>query len=358
MATSLFILFISLCKISCVLGTRPTGKGKPDKPSDPPSGPPASEAWVPLDVPDFSFWQAQEGFGCQYGICGWGNGEFQFYHPDPFNHGLLHAVSYPGTDLGQSLTVRGTLDQPLIQQAVGGDCESWCIFTSKLAENIPDCRNRCTNGKIVSARIHSKGVFSFAPNYPVIGGANAGETYTSYKISMKVCVEDGTGLWPAVWLLPENDASDPDRPSSGYGEYGPWPFSGEIDVFESANNMRRQWITIHYAADQYGTHVDMGKSSSFDTNLHTIEFIWNPDSMVWLKDGRKVQTLSGWNAYTPSHTSPSAPFDKRFYLLINLAFGGGHTGQTDPATVENTLAVQGGRASFEIQDLNVWGLNY
>jgi beta-glucanase (GH16 family) len=35
---------------------------------------------------------------------------------------------------------------------------------------------------------------------------------------------DGDWLWPAIWMMPEDDV------------YGQWPASGEIDIMESRGN--------------------------------------------------------------------------------------------------------------------------
>ena len=355
-------------RISCILlillqqfvahGKRP-GFPQPPPPGQdtppPPAGGGSTDTWEVIEVPLFSTWPTQYGFGCQYGICGWGNAEFEFYHPEPFEQGLMTMVS-SSTGTGQGLKVTGKLNQTLIQDVVGHDCETWCASTVKDVNTMSaTCVDRCKTAAIVSARIHSKGSFAFAPNTAIISpNPNSHDkVYKSIKVRMKVQVEEGTGLWPAVWMLPE----DGDGNSSGDGAYGPWPFSGEIDIFESTNNMRRQWSTIHFAADASGTGADMGRSSSFNTDVHLIEFIWNEASMECYKDGRLQQTVQGWQAYTESPTaSATAPFDKRFHLLINLAFGGGLTGQTDMGTVENTLRVKGGQASFDIQDFQMYGL--
>ncbi|CAN0329180.1 unnamed protein product, partial [Laminaria digitata] len=44
------------------------------------------------------------------------------------------------------------------------------------------------------------------------------------RIETKVKLPKGDWLWPAIWLLPENN------------DYGLWPASGEIDIMESRGN--------------------------------------------------------------------------------------------------------------------------
>jgi beta-glucanase (GH16 family) len=157
-------------------------------------------------------------------------------------------------------------------------------------------------------------------------------------------------------MLPEDDEDDPD--TSGYGLYGPWPYSGEIDIFESANNMRRQWSTIHFA-DSAGNDVGLGRSTAFNTREHTIEYIWRVGSMVWLIDGKVQQTIEGWQATVTQEgaTTPHSPFDQRFHLLINLALGRGLTGQSDPSAVEDMFRRKpGSMSTFRVGNLRVYGL--
>jgi beta-glucanase (GH16 family) len=44
------------------------------------------------------------------------------------------------------------------------------------------------------------------------------------KIEVVAKMPKGDWLWPAIWMMPEDDA------------YGPWPMSGEIDIAESRGN--------------------------------------------------------------------------------------------------------------------------
>lgn len=41
----------------------------------------------------------------------------------------------------------------------------------------------------------------------------------------------GPGIWPAVWMLPVDNA------------YGPWPASGEIDVFELVRHLLQHYFS-------------------------------------------------------------------------------------------------------------------
>ena len=44
------------------------------------------------------------------------------------------------------------------------------------------------------------------------------------KVEIRAKLPEGDWLWPALWMLPVDEA------------YGPWPMSGEIDIMESRGN--------------------------------------------------------------------------------------------------------------------------
>lgn len=151
-----------------------------------------------------------------------------------------------------------------------------------------------------------------------------GESYTSGKlitknkfsflygrVEVRLKVPKGKGTWPAVWMLPTDNA------------YGYWPNSGEIDVMEHVgyqpNNMH---ITIHNKAanakENLGQVVNKYKLiPTATTAFHVYRVDWTPEAirgyidnqllLEYKNDGKGFET---W------------PFDKRFYLLLNLAIGG------------------------------------
>src|SRR4051812_7285439 len=72
----------------------------------------------------------------------------------------------------------------------------------------------------------------------IASGTAGHQTYTSARIKTNALFSQayglfefrakfpaGTGLWPALWMMPRDSA------------YGGWPTSGEIDVFESRGDM-------------------------------------------------------------------------------------------------------------------------
>jgi beta-glucanase (GH16 family) len=68
-------------------------------------------------------------------------------------------------------------------------------------------------------------------------------THTLYRLEVEAKLPRGDWIWPAVWLLPEDDA------------YGRWPASGEIDMLESRGN-RYMCLQILFACMQHHITAD------------------------------------------------------------------------------------------------------
>jgi beta-glucanase (GH16 family) len=126
----------------------------------------------------------------------------------------------------------------------------------------------------------------------------------------------GQGLWPAIWMLPT------DR------EYGGWPTSGEIDIMEClGQDPRKIYGTIHFgqsvaAHQQAGGNYSLpSTSSSFAGSFHVFAIEWDSTSFRW--------SVDSVNYYSVNKT---APFDKRFHLLLNVAVGGNWPGNPNEFT--------------------------
>ena len=100
--------------------------------------------------------------------------------------------------------------------------------------------------------------------------------------------------------------------------------SGEIDIQESVNNGGAAIGTLHYG--DYPPNNVMKTNWTLMTqgasNTHAIE--WNVNKISWFLNN--VQFLSATSAdwFTAgAKRSKTAPFDKRFHVLLNMAVGGG-----------------------------------
>ncbi len=145
-------------------------------------------------------------------------------------------------------------------------------------------------------------------------------TFKFGRIDFRVKVEAGNGIWPAAWLLPNDD------------KFGPWPTSGEIDVLEifGADSLT-QHMTAHFGKDRNDHRTRGGKlfrEEGFDDDFHTYTLIREKDNMWWYFDGKPCFHVSKELCY-PHHY----PFNEEFYAVLNLAVGGGTAGYPDENTV-------------------------
>jgi beta-glucanase (GH16 family) len=143
------------------------------------------------------------------------------------------------------------------------------------------------------------------------------------RFDIRAKLPEGKGLWPAIWMLPTDEV------------YGGWPASGEIDIMEClGQNPRKIYGTIHFGGPG-NQHVYTGSSfelqkASFSEDFHVFTLIWDSTKIEWYVDGIQYYSTSKW--FTINGNYP-APFDQRFYLILNLAVGGNWPGPPDETTI-------------------------
>lgn len=159
------------------------------------------------------------------------------------------------------------------------------------------------------------------------------------RIEFKAKLPVGKGMWPALWMLPEDNA------------YGTWPASGEIDIVESRGQEPTKVLgTLHFGSIGRG-HDWVEDDFTFPpgqtiNEFHVYDLDWEPGVMRYSVDGKLYATKHWWwSSSTPNvggrHNRPSdslvnawpAPYDKPFYIIMNLAIGGNFLGNPDSSTV-------------------------
>jgi beta-glucanase (GH16 family) len=132
----------------------------------------------------------------------------------------------------------------------------------------------------------------------------------------------GQGLWPGIWLLPSEDL------------YGVWPANGEIDIMECLGHLPHiVYGHIHYGGD--GNHISDGEhyelaSGDFSQDYHLFALEWEPGEIRWYVDEDHYFTRNNWHSTGGSYP---APFDRPFYLILNIFVGGNWGGPPDETTV-------------------------
>ncbi|MDC0559006.1 glycoside hydrolase family 16 protein [Candidatus Izimaplasma bacterium] len=157
---------------------------------------------------------------------------------------------------------------------------------------------------IESSRIHTKNKFSFK--------------YGKIEINLKV--PKGKGTWPAAWMMPLNNL------------HGHWPRSGEIDIMEHCgNDLNKLFLCIHTKkynhrdGDQYYRSLNV---EDMTNKFFVYGLEWTENKVVYYLNNKEVGRYEkGENGKDTSWEG--WPFDDEYYLILNLAMGGGFGGKVD-----------------------------
>jgi hypothetical protein len=146
--------------------------------------------------------------------------------------------------------------------------------------------------------------------------------FTYGKIEFRAKMPTGGGTWPALWSLGAN-----------YDTQGnAWPICGEIDVMEHRGNAPNVIHgTLHYPGNSGGNgNSNTTTIQNADTQFHVYKVIWSPASIQFFVDDALFHSFANTTA---------TPFNKDFFLIMNVAMGGTFGGQIDPAFTQSSMEV-------------------
>lgn len=182
--------------------------------------------------------------------------------------------------------------------------ENNCLVIKAIHESDVHGMNQYT-----SARLHTANKYSFKYG----------------KISARIKLPQGKGIWPAFWMLGSNIDEN--------GGDTPWPQSGEIDILELYGSKDDGVIeaNLHYA-DKSDLHAMMGAASfkleqgKFADAFHIFALEWDETTISWLLDGEKFASM-------PISADELSEFRKEFFILLNVAVGGTYAGRPDNTSI-------------------------
>lgn len=170
------------------------------------------------------------------------------------------------------------------------------------------------NGKVYSGRIYAM--------------ENQGWTYGIFEAAIRL--PKGKGTWPAFWMMPANN------------DYAanPWPRCGEIDIMEEVGyNPNYTSSSIHCESYNHtkGTQKTAERlTSGAQDDFHIYRLEWTEDYIRTYVDGRILLSFDN----DKKGDVATWPFNKPFYIILNLAWGGDWGGAMGvdesclPATME------------------------
>lgn len=164
----------------------------------------------------------------------------------------------------------------------------------------------------------------------------------------------GQGTWPAIWMLPTEDY------------YGGWAASGEIDIMETVNlgatckeceSGRKDLVygTIHHGGE-WPRNVYTGDKTTLppsEDGFYVFATEWEEGVIRWYVDDVHYLTLTSddWRAKALFSNKPKhAPFDRPFYMILNLAIGG-HLAENNN---DGGVSMEGYPKTFDIDYVRVY----
>jgi hypothetical protein len=159
-----------------------------------------------------------------------------------------------------------------------------------------------------------------------------------------VTTANGLGYWPAFWML-----GAPLR--SGIG----WPTSGEIDILEDINGLSLVYGTLHCGVGSGGPcNETSGRGSGAvacngcQTGYHDyaveIDRSMSPERIRWYLDGNNYFTLL---ATAVDATTWANAVDHPFFIIYDLAMGGGFPNGVSGITTPTTATVSGASMNID-----------
>lgn len=128
------------------------------------------------------------------------------------------------------------------------------------------------------------------------------------RIEVRAKLPKGRGTWPAIWMLPTKEPLN-------------WPQDGEIDIMEHVgHNQGFIHGTVHTKAYNHVNGTQRGDTlfvADCSDAFHTYAIDWTPEKIDWFVDDKKYFTFPN-----EKKTFAEWPFDKPFYLILNIAVGG------------------------------------
>ena len=206
------------------------------------------------------------------------------------------------------------------------DKESWNIYGSGWsANNVQSCYSRSEeNVNVKNGSLNLVGLYK--PGARCTGNEKSGnftsgfvETkgkkfWTYGYIEARIKMPNNKSTWPGFWMSPATK------------EYGDWPRSGEIDIVETKGSnldyaaADAHWgISPGYKKHAQGKKLPAGFKDT--TQWHTYGVKWTEGKLEYYIDGVKFHTVSSFGWPNAANT-PYGPFDKPFFLRLNLAIGG------------------------------------
>jgi beta-glucanase (GH16 family) len=161
------------------------------------------------------------------------------------------------------------------------------------------------------------------------------------------------GYWPAFWML-----------GAPYRENFGWPSVGEFDIMENVNGLDRVWDFLHCGIAPGGPCNEFNgigatrscPEDSCQTGFHLYTFEWDrtvsPVQLRWYVDDKVVHSVS--QDRLPADTWANMTEHRGYFILLNLAIGGGFPDAFAPGAVRTPSASTEPGKPLTVDYVAVW----
>lgn len=153
------------------------------------------------------------------------------------------------------------------------------------------------------------------------------------KIEARIKVPSGGGTWPAFWMM-----------GNDYSKRG-WPQCGEIDIMEHIGNQPSMVSFALHTVKQNGDRGNNWNSKIYpgevENEYHTYGIEWVEEESagldcIWFTyDGERKAVKSEDSAH--KNDNSYWPFNKEFFIILNLAVGGKMGGEIDDSMFDHDV---------------------
>ena len=163
--------------------------------------------------------------------------------------------------------------------------------TAFVSDGILNIRAMKADGGVISARM------------------NTTESWKYGYMEARLKLPKGKGTWPAFWMMPNDQSLG-------------WPACGEIDIMEEVGvDPNITSSSIHTKAYNHTKNTQKTKdrlTPGAEDEFHTYALVWTEDEIKTYIDGELLLTFGNDKA----ENNDTWPFNKAFYITLNLAWGG------------------------------------
>ena len=231
------------------------------------------------------------------------------------------------------------------------DQNAWHFETGRSNDNIHYYTDRPKNVTVEDGKLL---IIAHKENYKgykyTSGHINTEQSqYWRYgRIEASIKLPEGGGFVPAFWMIPEDNF------------YGWWPSSGEIDIMEHPTNEKTTiYGTVHtqYHNLFFGSSPPQGSTIDIpdaESAFHLYAIEWSPAKIDFFVDDVKYFTFEN-----DQEGFQTWPFDQPFFIILNLAVGGGWVGPPPSSTkFPAVMEVDYVRVYQDLHDLRIIGPDY